>query len=56
MHNTIRHAANTNAQPLAGRAANILSMNDYRHRTRVHRTVNGVFFSTDVLLTKGEVA
>ncbi|MCT8160775.1 hypothetical protein [Pseudoruegeria sp. SHC-113] len=56
MHTSIRHAANCNAQPLAARAANIVSMNDFRHRTRVRRTVNGVFFSTDVLLTKGEVA
>lgn len=35
---------------------NIVSLEAWRGRTRLHRTASGVFFRTNVLCTTGEVA
>lgn len=49
-------AANSNAPRLPMAAANIVSLERWKGRTRPHRTANGVFFMTRVLATSGDFA
>lgn len=40
----------------AGIRDNVVSLADWKGRARAHRTASGVFFSTGVLVTCGDVA
>ena len=51
-----RKPAHRAAAAIRGVRDNVVSLNDWKTRARAHRTASGVFFTTGVLASCGDVA